>query len=381
MRVALVAAEPSGDRLGAGLMKALARLRPGVRFEGIGGAGMLDAGLHPLAGMERLSVMGLVEVLGRLPELLALRRRLARRWLADPPDLFVGIDAPDFNLGLETTLRAGGVPTLHYVSPTVWAWREKRVKKLRRAADLVLCIFPFEPDFLVRHGVSARFVGHPLAADYPLAPDRAAARAELALPAQDKVLALLPGSRLGEIERIAPPFLGAARRLAEAVPGLRVVTPTATEATRARFEALVRELAPDLPLSIHPRATRAVLSAADLAVVASGTATLEGLLSHTPMVVGYRMNPLTHALIRGLGLLRTERVAMANLLAGEELVPELLQDQCRPENLFEELMKINNKEFDLEGYSQKCRQIHHSLRLNTDQLAAEAALALAEGQG
>ena len=381
MRVALVAAEPSGDRLGAGLMKALAGLRPEVRFEGIGGAGMLKAGLRSLAPMERLSVMGLVEVLGRLPELLALRRRLVRRWLDDPPDLFIGIDAPDFNLGLESALRARGIPTLHYVSPTVWAWREKRVKKLRRAADLVLCIFPFEPDFLAQHGVQGRFVGHPLAADYPLEPDRAAARAELALPSDTKVLALLPGSRLGEIERIAPPFLGAARRLAETTPDLQVITPTATAATRARFEALARSLTPELSLSIHPGATRAVLTAADLALVASGTATLEGLLSHTPMVVGYRMNPLTHALIRGLGMLRTERVAMANLLADEDLVPELLQDQCRPENLYKELMKIKEEEFNLEEYSEKCRQIHRRLRLNTDQLAAEAALALVEGRG
>ena len=381
MRVGIVAAEPSGDQLAAGLRAALRERRPSVRFEGVGGARMAEQGLQSRFPMERLSVMGLVEVLRHLPELLVLRRGLVRPWLENPPNLFIGIDAPDFNLGLETALRARGIPTVHYVSPTVWAWREGRVKKLRRAAELVLCIFPFEPEFLARHGVEARYVGHPLAADYPLEPDRAAARRALKLPEAGPVLALLPGSRLGEVKRIAPPFLEAAARLFGTLPGLRVVTPTATGATEARFRELAQRHAPGLALSVHPRRTAEALTAADVALVASGTATFEALLCKRPMVVGYRMHPLTYHLITGLGLLKTERVAMANLLSGQPLAPELLQGACEPERLASELEVLFRDGARRAEIEAAYAETHRRLRTETNALAADAVLDLLEERG
>jgi lipid-A-disaccharide synthase len=264
------------------------------------------------------------------------------------------------------------------VSPTVWAWREGRVKKIRRAADRVLCIFPFEPDFLRRHGVEARYVGHPLAARYPLQPDRAGARRALELPPEAPVLALLPGSRMGEVARIAPPFLQAAAQLAKEIPGLQVVTPTATEATRERFLALAARHAPGLPLQVHPGRTAEALAAADLALVASGTATFEALLSKRPMVVGYRMNPLSYHLITGLGLLKTERVAMANLLSEEPLAPELLQQACEPGRLAGELLRLWRDEARRRSIETAYLETHRRLRTDTDERAAEAVLELME---
>ncbi len=377
MRIGIVAAEPSGDRLAAGLMAALRARVPGVRFEGVGGAHMAEQGFESRFPMEKLSVMGLVEVLRHLPELLALRRDLVRRWRKDPPDLFIGVDAPDFNLGLEAALRARGIPTVHYVSPTVWAWREGRVKQLRAAADLVLCIFPFEPEFLGRHGVKACYVGHPLAREYPLEPDRDGARRALGLPTAAPVLALLPGSRMGEVKRIAPPFLETAARLAGGLPGLRVATPTATGATEALFRELAHRHTPELALSIHPGRTAEVLTAADVALVASGTATFEALLCRRPMVVGYRVHPLTAALIRGLGLLKTQQVSMANLLSEEPLAPELLQEACTPERLVPEVEALFRDEARRARIAEACGRIHRTLRTETDARAAEAVLALA----
>ncbi len=380
MRIALVAAEPSGDRLAAGLMAALNARVPGVRFEGVGGERMAAQGLKSRFPMEKLSVMGLVEVVRHLPELIALRRGLVRHWRTHPPDLFIGIDAPDFNLGLEKALRAGGVPTVHYVSPTVWAWRENRVKRLRRAADRVLCIFPFEPEFLARHGIDARYVGHPLAAAYPLAPDRAAARRALALPRRGPVLALLPGSRMAEVERIGPPFLEAAVRLAGRVPDLRVAVPTATEATDARLRALVRRHAAGLPITVHPGRTAEVLTAADAALVASGTATLEALLCKRPMVVGYRMHPLTYWIITGLGLLKTERVAMANLLSPEPMAPELLQQACTPDRLAGALEPFFFDEERRMRVERVYAEAHRRLRMATDETAAQVVLEVLEAK-
>ena len=376
MRIALVAAEPSGDRLGADLMAELKGAHPQVRFEGIGGPAMARQGLTSWFPMEKLSVMGLVEVVRHLPELLALRRELVRRWLRRPPDLFIGIDAPDFNLNLERRLREAGVATVHYVSPTVWAWREGRVEQIRRAADLVLCIFPFEPDFLRRHGIAAHYVGHPLAQAYPLEPDTAAARRRLGLAAEAPVLALLPGSRMGEVARMAPPFLGAAQRLARRLPGLRVVTPTATPATEARFRAQVQRLAPELAVTVHPGATADVLTAADLALVASGTATFEALLCKCPMVVGYRLHPLSYGIIRALKLVKTPQVAMANLLADRPLAPELLQGACRAEPLAEALEALWEDEERRAAIKAHYLETHRRLRLDAQAGAAAAVLGM-----
>ena len=376
MRIGLVAAEPSGDQLAAGLMKGIARLRPDVRFEGIGGEAMTAAGLESWAPMDRLSVMGLVEVLGRLPELLRLRRDLARRWGRNPPDLFIGVDAPDFNLKLETLLRQQGVPTVHYVCPTVWAWRPKRVEKIRRAADLVLSIFPFEKDFLDRHAVPSAYVGHPMAADYPLQPDRAAARQGLGLKADAPVLALLPGSRRGEVKRLAPPFLEAARLCAESLPGLRVVTPLATEATRDDFRRACEGHGRGLDITLVRNDTRQALEAADVVLVASGTATLEAMLCKRPMVVGYRLNPLTHGIIRGLNMLNIEHVSMANLLSREPMATELLQGRCTAENLADEVLGLFHDPAQRARIEAAYQQAHESLIMDTNDLAARAVLEL-----
>ena len=379
MRVAIVAAEPSGDQLGAGLMAALRGNRTDIRFEGIGGASMLDEGLEPLFPMEKLSVMGLVEVLRHLPELLAMRRKLIRRWSEDPPDLFIGVDAPDFNLALERALKEKGVPTVHYVSPAVWAWREGRTAKLRAAADLVLCIFPFEKPFLEKHGVRAEYVGHPLAKSYPLHPDQGAARQELQLDAQQPVLALLPGSRVNEVKLLAPPFLQAANRLAKRIPALQVATPVATPKTGELLREIARNEAPELPLKTFPGKTAQVLTAADAALVASGTATFEALLCKRPMVVGYRMNPLTYRIITGLGMLKTEYVAMANLLSRELLAPEFLQDACTPGNLAAVLEACFHDSERTEHIGKVYAQTHRELVMDTDVLAAAAVLELLEG--
>ncbi len=378
MRIGLVAAEPSGDQLAAGLMRRLVQLRPDARFEGIGGRAMMAAGLESWAPMERLSVMGLVEVLGRLPALLRLRRDLARRWRRNPPDLFIGVDAPDFNLGLETLLKQQGVPTVHYVCPTVWAWRPKRVEKIRRAADLVLSIFPFEKAFLDRHGLDSTYVGHPMAADYPLEPDRAAARQTLGLKADAPVLALLPGSRRGEVQRLASPFLEAARRCAEYFPGLQVVTPLATEATMQDYRQFCRRDGVGLDIILTLDNTRQALEAADVVLVASGTATFEALLCKRPMVVGYRLNPLTHGIIRGLNLLKIEQVAMANLLSGEPLAEEYLQGRCTGENLAAALLGLFHDPARRARIEATYRQIHEELIMDTNDLAARAVLELLE---
>ena len=378
MRIALVAAEPSGDQLAAGLMRRIAELHPEVRFEGIGGEAMLAAGLESLAPMEQLSVMGLVEVLGRLPRLLKLRHDLIRRWKDQPPDLFIGVDAPDFNLKLETRLREGGVPTVHYVCPTVWAWRPGRVKKIRRAADLVLSIFPFEEAFLHQHQVPSAYVGHPMAADYPLQPDRVAAREALGLKKEAPVLAVLPGSRVGEVKRLAPPFLGAARLCLEKLPQLQVVTPLATARTQEEFQRACRETAPELDITLVRNRTRQALEAADVVLVASGTATFEALLCKRPMVVGYRLNALTHGIIRRLKLLQIEHVSMANLLSGEPLAREYLQGECTAENLAGALLDLFGDSKRRDVIAARYRQVHQSLVMETNELAARAVLKQAE---
>ena len=378
MRIGLVAAEPSGDQLAAGLMRRIAEMRPDVCFEGIGGRAMMEAGLESWAPMERLSVMGLVEVLGRLPELLRLRRELARRWRRNPPDLFIGVDAPDFNLGLETLLKQQGVPTVHYVSPTIWAWRPKRAEKIRRAADLVLSIFPFEKAFLDRHGLRSAYVGHPMAADYPLQPDQAAARQALGVKADAPVLALLPGSRRGEVKRLAPPFLEAARLCAELLPGLRVVTPLATERTREDYRQACDRHGQGLDITLVRNNTRQALEAADVVLVASGTATFEALLCKRPMVVGYRLNPLTHGIIRGLNMLKIEHVAMANLLSGEPLAAEYLQGRCTGKNLAAAVLDLFHDPARRGRIEAAYRRVHEGLIVDTNDLAARAVLELQE---
>ena len=362
-------------------MDALRELLPEVRFEGVAGPLMRRSGIDEWEPMDSLSVMGLFEVLRHLPRLLRLRRRLLERWRDTPPLAFIGVDAPDFNLALERRLRETGVPTVHYVSPTVWAWREGRVRHIRRAVDLLLTIFPFETGFLARHQVPARYVGHPLAFDMPMEPDRRGAREALGLDAESPVLALLPGSRGGEVARITRPFVETAVALQQQLPQLRVVVPLVNDKTRSMFVEQLHRFAPHLDPVLLLNQTRSALAAADVVLVASGTATLEGLLSKRPMVVGYRANAATYALVQMLGLVKVRHVAMANLLADERLAPELIQGQCRVDELLPPLLEFFSSPELRDRIAQRYTDIHRQLRTDTNREAATAVLDLLRDRG
>ncbi|HXE65500.1 MAG TPA: lipid-A-disaccharide synthase [Rhodanobacteraceae bacterium] len=333
---AMVAGEDSGDLLGAELIDALRVHHPNAKFVGVGGPRMRAAGLDAWQDIAELSVMGLAEVLRHLPRLLRLRASLSTRLIALKPDAFIGIDAPDFNFGLEKKLKRAGIPVVHYVSPSIWAWRESRAEKIGQSADTVLCLFPMEPPLYAKHGVQARFVGHPLADRFPLVPDRDAARRELGLAADAPVLAVLPGSRLSEIHRLGAIFMEAAQRVAAAVPDLRIVVPCANARCREALEKLRQDSGSML---IDGQAHRAMV-AADVVLLASGTAALEAMLAKRPMVVGYRIAPLTHALVKGLGMLKTNLYALPNVLGGKMLVPELMQRDCTPERLADAVIAL-----------------------------------------
>jgi lipid-A-disaccharide synthase len=369
LRIALVAGEASGDILGAGLMRELKRQYGEVEFIGVGGPLMAAEGLNSYFPMERLAVMGLVEVLGRLPELLARRKRLILSLIEARPDAFIGIDAPDFNLGVELRLRRAGIRTVHYVSPSVWAWRQKRVLKIREACDLMLTLFPFEAQFYVEHGVPVRFVGHPLADTIPLKADRQAARGELGLPQDAPVVALMPGSRGGEVARLGGLFLDAAEQLLAERPELRFVLPCASPERRAQLEALLAGR--DLPLILLDGRSHTALAACDAVLIASGTATLEALLYKRPMVVAYRLAPLTYRILRRL--VKSPYVSLPNLLAQRLLVPELLQDAATPAALAATLLPLLD-----DGATQTAGfdAIHRTLRQDASCSAATAVLEL-----
>ncbi len=370
VRIAIVAGEASGDILGAGLMHALKAQHPQVEFIGVGGPRMQAEGMNSYFPMERLAVMGLVEVLGRLPELLSRRKRLIETLIAAKPDVFIGIDAPDFNLDLELKLRRAGIKTVHYVSPSVWAWRQKRVLKIREACDLMLTLFPFEAKFYDEHQVPVRFVGHTLADAIPLEADRAAARAELNLPEDGPVVALMPGSRGGEVSRLGGLFLDAAVRLRALRPGVRFVLPCASPQRRAQIEAQL--VGHDIPVTLLDGQSHTALAACDAVLIASGTATLEALLYKRPMVVAYRVAPMTYRILKRM--LKSPYVSLPNLLAGRLLVPELLQDAATPDALAQTLAPLlNGGEAQTEGFD----QIHRTLRRDASTEAAKAVLELA----
>ena len=379
-RFALCAGEASGDLLGAGLIEQLRARFPDAQFAGIGGDTMRAAGLEAWHDAQELAVMGFAEVLAHLPRLLKLRSRFRERVLDWKPDAFIGIDAPDFNLGVEKWLKQRGVRTVHYVSPSVWAWREKRAEKIGQSADRVLCLFPMEPPIYARHGVDARFVGHPLADTMPLDPDCAAARAELDLPADAPVLALLPGSRLGEIARLGEPFLEAAARVAREIPTLQVLVPAANAACRQAIERLLAD--PRLSAArfrlLDGRA-RTAMAAADVVLLASGTATLEAMLAKRPMVVGYRIAPLTYAIVKGLGMLKVDRYALPNVLAGADLAPELMQADCTPDKLAEAVLGWFRNPDSVASLQARYREIHQELRQDASSRAAEAVAELIGG--
>ncbi|CRM37329.1 MULTISPECIES: lipid-A-disaccharide synthase [Pseudomonas] len=368
LRIALVAGEASGDILGAGLMRALKAQHPAVEFIGVGGPLMQAEGLTSYFPMERLSVMGLVEVLGRLRELLARRKLLIQTLIEEKPDVFIGIDAPDFTLNIELKLRQAGIKTVHYVSPSVWAWRQKRVLKIREGCDLMLTLLPFEARFYEEKGVPVRFVGHTLADTIPLQADRAAARAELGLP-DGPLVALMPGSRGGEVGRLAAVFFDAAERLQALKPGVRFVLPCASPQRRAQIETLLDGR--NLPVTLLDGQSHLALAACDAVLIASGTATLEALLYKRPMVVAYRLAPLTFWILKRM--VKSPYISLPNLLAQRLLVPELLQDDATPEALAQTLLPlIDGGEEQTRGFD----DIHRTLRRDASNQAADAVLTL-----
>ncbi|MDU4249178.1 lipid-A-disaccharide synthase [Pseudomonas sp.] len=371
LRVALVAGEASGDILGSGLMQALKQRHPDIEFIGVGGPRMQAEGLQSHFPMERLAVMGLVEVLGRLRELLRRRKDLVRMLIAAKPDVFIGIDAPDFNLNIELKLRRAGIRTVHYVSPSVWAWRQKRVLKIKQACDLMLALFPFEARFYEEHAVPVRFVGHPLANTIPLEADRIGARERLGLPQDACVVALLPGSRGGEVGKLGALFLDTAQRLLQDRPELRFVLPCASPERRVQIEEMLAGR--DLPVQLLDGASHEALAACNAVLIASGTATLEALLYKRPMVVAYKVAPMTYRILKRL--VKSPYISLPNLLAGRLLVPELIQDAATPEALGATLLPLLD---DGSVQTESFDAIHCALRQDASAQAAEAVLALVE---
>lgn len=370
MRIALVAGEPSGDYLGAGLIQALSRRHPSARFEGVGGPHMRAAGLSALWPMDALSVMGIGEVLSHLPRLLTIRRALRQRWLDDPPDLFIGVDSPDFNLPLAKRLKRAGVPTMQYVSPTVWAWRSGRVTGLKQAVDCVLCILPFEPQFLAEHGIDGRFVGHPLADDIPLHIDRSSERARFGVSDEQKLIALLPGSRTSEIKRLMPLYVDVAKRLQGFDPSCRFVLPAATPKLEDAIKRMT-EHATSPPIQVVAGQAREALAGADAALVASGTATLEAMLLRAPMTMAYRVNPVTALVVRWS--LKTRYFALPNILAGQALIPEFVQGAARAEPIATALMDMLTDVEARATLARRFAKIHASLQCDAAERAADVA--------
>ena len=370
LKVALVAGEASGDILGAGLMAALRAQCPQVEFIGVGGPLMAAQGLQSYFPMERLSIMGLVEVLGRLPELLSRRKRLIATFKQQQPDVFIGIDAPDFNLNIELQLRKTGIKTVHYVSPSVWAWRQKRVFKIREGCDLMLTLLPFEAQFYEKHQVPVLFVGHPLADSVAMNNDPLPARESLGLPKDAQVVALLPGSRGGEVAKLGALFVDTARYLLAEKPHLRFIIPAANPARREQLTAILADM-PNLPIEVLDGQSQTALQACDAVLIASGTATLEAMLFKKPMVVAYKLAPLSHWLLKKM--VKSPYISLPNLLAAEMLVPEFIQDAATPEALGQAVLEQLH---DGSQQTQRFAELHESLRCDASQRAAQGVLQL-----
>ena len=373
-RVAMVAGETSGDLLAGLLLDGLKNAWPDLSAHGIGGAQMAQRGFDAWWPSEKLAVHGYsFEVLRRLREIIGIRKQLRARLLADKPDVFIGVDAPDFNLGLEADLRAAGVKTVHFVCPSIWAWRADRIEKIRRSVDHVLCIFPFEPELLARHGIAATYVGHPLAAVIPMQPDRAAARAQLGLAPDAPVLAILPGSRRAEVQYITLGFFQAAALIRQALPAIKIVVP-AVPALKARIEHIAQQCGLGDALQVVAGQSHTALAACDVTLIASGTATLEAALFKRPMVIGYRMHALSWRLMRRKQL--QPWVGLPNILCGEFVVPELIQDAATPPALAAAVLQwFDARHSDpqrITALEQRFTALHHSLLRNTPQLAADA---------
>ncbi|RJS95415.1 lipid-A-disaccharide synthase [Salinisphaera sp. Q1T1-3] len=374
----IVAGEESGDALAAGLIKALAARWPGARFAGVTGPRMRAAGCESMADVEALSLFGISEIIGQIPRLLRLRRHLHHEIRRRAPAVFIGVDAPAFNTRLEINLRRAGIRTVHYVCPTVWAWREGRVRHIRRAVDRLLAIFPFEPAYFARHGIEARFVGHPLADALPVHPDADTARAALDLPAAGPLVGLLPGSRGAEVRRLMPRLLATARWLTARRPDLVFVVPAANPRMRALIDAVVADAGDGLSIVMVDGRAREVMRAVDVLLLASGTATLEGLLAKTPMVVTYELSQANYWLARGLDLIKTDVVSMPNLLAGYRLVPELLQHDANIAALGAWVLRLLADSPARQRQIEAFDAIHETLARDADARAAEAVSELVD---
>ncbi|MDH3000726.1 lipid-A-disaccharide synthase [Chelonobacter oris] len=379
--IAVVAGEVSGDILGAGLIKALRQRYPNARFIGIAGPQMQAQGAESYVDMEELAVMGLVEVLKHLPRLLKIRKQLIQNLLSEKPAVFIGIDAPDFNLGVEAVLKRNGIKTIHYVSPSVWAWRQKRIYKIAKATDLVLAFLPFEKAFYDRFDVPCRFIGHTMADAIPLQVDRLQACRALGLDSDKRYVAILPGSRASELAFLSEPFLQTALLLKQRFPELEFLVPLINAKRRHQFEQVKQRIAPNLSLHLLDGQARNVMIAAEATLLASGTAALECMLCKSPMVVGYRMKPLTYWLAKRL--VKTPYVSLPNLLADEMLVPELIQEQCQPQNLAQALADYLDESEAAQHRTlvlkRRFTELHRRIRCDADEQAAQAVAEVLNG--
>ncbi|WP_026375676.1 lipid-A-disaccharide synthase [Aestuariibacter salexigens] len=372
LKIGIVAGEASGDILAAGVVASLKKRFPNAQFIGVAGPNMQAQGVQSLFDMEQLSVMGLVEVLAKLRHLLALRKQVIHYFLNDPPDVYIGVDAPDFNLTVEKHLKQAGIPTVHYVSPTVWAWREKRIHKIAAATDLVLGLFPFEHEVYERYGLGYRFVGHTMADLIPMCPDREAAREALDIAPDVPLIALLPGSRGAEVNNLLQIFVDTAQRLSDNIDNLNVIIPAVNPRRREQIEQILAQCSTSLPIHITDLPARQAMIAANAVLLASGTATLEAMLCKRPMVVAYKMNALTHMMMKRL--YKPDYFALPNILANKPLVPEFLQQDVNPQNLADHLlpMLMSADEALIDAFNEQ----HRRLQQNADEQAAEAVAEL-----
>jgi len=372
LHVGIVAGEASGDNIAAGLIQAIRQREPDAVFEGVAGPRMKEAGCFSLYPMEKLSVMGLVEVLKHLPELFAMRRELRRHFLENPPDIFIGIDAPDFNLSLEKSLKRAGIRTLHYVSPSVWAWRQYRVRKIAASVDCMLTLFPFEERFYRKHNVPAHFVGHPLADLIADDVDPLQARKYLGIKHAGPLVALLPGSRVAEVKRLAGDFLKAANWCYERRSDIRFIVPLANDACRSAFEEVLANVNKQLPVTLLNGQGLEAMAAANAVMLASGTATLECMLIKRPMVMAYRLSPLTYQLARLL--VNTPYYSLPNLLADQPLVREFIQNDISTQALGEETLRLVENPENTRQLTAVFTKIHNELRQDASRIAADTIM-------
>lgn len=372
--IAIVAGEVSGDILGAGLIKAIKQIYPNAHFIGIAGPQMQAQGMPTLFEMERLSIMGLVEVIKHLPQILSLKKQLIQQLLGAKPDIFIGIDAPDFNLRVEKELKGNGIKTIHYVSPSVWAWRQKRIFTIAKATNLVLAFLPFEKAFYDRFSVPCRFIGHKMADDIPLEIDKSTVYTQLHLDENQRYVTIMPGSRRSEIEFLGEVFLKTALLLKQKYPDIHFLVPLINAERRKQFEQIKATVAPDLSMTLLDGQARQAMMIAKATLLASGTAALEAMLCKSPMVVAYRMKPLTYWLAKRL--VKTPYISLPNLLANEALVPELIQDECHPQQLAEALDHYLKSDIATQSVVTQLKarflQLHQLIRCDADKQAAQA---------